>query len=227
MAADGKRALAPWEIAARRRNAQRSTGPRTSAGKRRSALNALRSGEHARLLGGGKWFLAKDPPEFRRLHCALLALLGPVDGWDLAFLMHHLAQEFWWKWCLTGRDPKTGYPEIMQSDETRLEEWLETLLASLAARSRKWQSRLAAILGGQFDSLAELCDLLESRLPLPREPVAQDISPILRAILGGNKGSLKRSQDSPYPIDSKNSHDTMPEKRTQLLYHLYFQIDNP
>ncbi len=214
MPADGKRALAPWEIAARRRNAQRSTGPRTAAGRRRSALNALRTGEHARLPGGGKWFLAKDPPEFRRLHCALLALLGPIDGWDLAFLAHHLAQEFWWKWCLAERDPETGYPEIMQSDEARLEEWLNRVLASLAVRSRKWKWRLTEILGGPFDSLAELCARLESRLPVRREPVAQRLSPLLQIILGGNKESLKRTQDWLHLIDSKGPIDNVPEKRT-------------
>ncbi len=212
--AQRKRALAAWEIAARRRNAQRSTGPRTAAGKRRSALNALRSGEHVRLPGGGKWFLPKDPPEFRRLHCSLMALLGPIDGWDLAFLAHRLAQEFWWKWYLLERDPETGYPEIMESDEARLEEWLSRALASLAARSRKWKWRLTEILGGPFDSLAELCARLESRLPLRREPVAQTISPLLQMIMGGIKESLKRTQESSYLIESKGASDTMPEKRT-------------
>ncbi len=203
MPTGGKRTLAPWEIAARRRNAQRSTGPRSAAGKRRSALNALRSGEHARLPGGGKWFLDNDPPEFRRLHCALLALLGPIDGWDLAFLAHHLAQEFWWKWYLTGRDPETGYPEIMRSDEARLEEWLESVVAALAARSRKWKWRLSEILDGPFDSLAELSARLESRLPVPRQPVAQENNSILQALFGGNKESLKRSQESSYLNESK------------------------
>ncbi len=42
MSVRGKRALEPWKIAARRRNALKSTGPRTAVGKRRSALNSLK-----------------------------------------------------------------------------------------------------------------------------------------------------------------------------------------
>jgi hypothetical protein len=44
-----KRPLTPAALAARRANAQKSTGPRTAAGKARSRLNALKHGRNSRL----------------------------------------------------------------------------------------------------------------------------------------------------------------------------------
>lgn len=43
--------LTPALLAANRRNARKSTGPRTARGKRQSRLNALRSGGRSRLRG--------------------------------------------------------------------------------------------------------------------------------------------------------------------------------
>ena len=55
--------------AANRRNAQRSTGPRSAAGKRRSRQNALRHGLSARLGG--------DPAHDRRAEALAEILAGP------------------------------------------------------------------------------------------------------------------------------------------------------
>ena len=64
--------LTPEMLAARRRNAQHSTGPRTAAGKQNSKLNALKHGRYAlpenhrqsRLCGMA---LGEDPEEFQCL----------------------------------------------------------------------------------------------------------------------------------------------------------------
>ena len=58
--------------AANRRNAQRSTGPRSAAGKRRSRQNALRHGLSARLGG--------DPAHDRRVEALAEILAGPEGG---------------------------------------------------------------------------------------------------------------------------------------------------
>ncbi len=91
-----KRQLAPWEIVARRRNALRSTGPRTPEGKRRSALNSLKwqvctKRRQRRLVAQGE-----DPREFRRLHRDLIALFGSADP-RLGPLVAMVADEFWRK----------------------------------------------------------------------------------------------------------------------------------
>ncbi|HMD96930.1 MAG TPA: hypothetical protein VKM93_06305, partial [Terriglobia bacterium] len=74
-----KPSLSPARLAANRRNAQKSTGPKTKAGKRRVALNPRRLGlaspEFERqLLARGE-----DPRDFRRMHRDLVALFHPRD----------------------------------------------------------------------------------------------------------------------------------------------------
>ncbi len=77
-----KRRLSPKQLAARRNNAQQSTGPRTAAGKRRSALNSLKHGRYAKAsvrpiletivaLGG-------DPKAFTSLLLGAIRSYAPV-----------------------------------------------------------------------------------------------------------------------------------------------------
>ncbi len=70
------RRLSPQQLAATRNNAQKSTGPRTEAGKRRSALNAL---QHERY--------AKAP--LRPILESIVALGGDLKGLYLPPSKHH------------------------------------------------------------------------------------------------------------------------------------------
>jgi hypothetical protein len=65
----------PAQIAANRRNALKSTGPRTTAGKAVSSRNALRHGLRARraVVPG------EDPAEFERFRAELRDALAPAD----------------------------------------------------------------------------------------------------------------------------------------------------
>jgi len=64
------------QIAANRRNALRSTGPRTAAGKAVSCRNALRHGLTARAMV----VLDEDAQDFQRLWAELWTELAPRDG---------------------------------------------------------------------------------------------------------------------------------------------------
>ena len=64
------------QIAANRRNALRSTGPRTAAGKAVSSRNALRHGLTARAMV----VLDEDAQDFQRLWAELWTELAPRDG---------------------------------------------------------------------------------------------------------------------------------------------------
>jgi hypothetical protein len=68
------------KIEANRRNAQRSTGPRTEEGKKRSRLNSLTHGilASALLITDGE--IAEDPMEFQTLLDALHQDLAPVGA---------------------------------------------------------------------------------------------------------------------------------------------------
>jgi hypothetical protein len=84
--------LSPAKLAANRRNALKSTGPKTAAGKRRVAMNSRRDHElcsperELRTRGENPW-------DYRRLHLDLI--FRPGDRWEkggvetLAFV--------WWK----------------------------------------------------------------------------------------------------------------------------------
>jgi len=61
------------QVAANRRNAQKSTGPRTPAGKARSSLNNLRHG----LRAGTLILPDEDPAEFDALHDGIQAYYNP------------------------------------------------------------------------------------------------------------------------------------------------------
>ena len=60
--------LSPARLAANRRNAQKSTGPKTKAGKRRVALNARRLGFAPPKIERQLRARGEDPRDFRRLH---------------------------------------------------------------------------------------------------------------------------------------------------------------
>jgi hypothetical protein len=64
------------QIAANRRNALKSTGPRTAAGKAASSRNALRHGLRAR----SAVVLGEDLRDFERFRAELRAALAPRGG---------------------------------------------------------------------------------------------------------------------------------------------------
>jgi len=57
-----RRVSSPARIAANRRNAQKSTGPRSARGKAQSRLNRLRNGGRSRLYQDLMWRLMDAPP---------------------------------------------------------------------------------------------------------------------------------------------------------------------
>jgi len=84
------------QLASNRRNAQKSTGPRTKAGKYRSALNA----ENRRLLPEAVErdlrARGEDPREFLRLHRDLVGIFHPYHP-DIAKAVAMLASAWWRK----------------------------------------------------------------------------------------------------------------------------------
>jgi len=74
--------LSPRQIRARRLNAKKSTGPRSAAGKRRAALNALKYGTYAgrQSLAETLQDLGEDPSEFQDFLAGLMVALEPADA---------------------------------------------------------------------------------------------------------------------------------------------------
>jgi hypothetical protein len=88
--------MTPALLAALRRNAQRSTGPRTAAGKQNSKFNSLKHGGYAALEHHHQTMLAlgEDPEKFERLKRDLAAALGPENALSAAQL-EYLAKLCW------------------------------------------------------------------------------------------------------------------------------------
>jgi hypothetical protein len=92
LAANRKNALkstGPRTTAGKQRaqqNARQSTGPRTPAGKRRASLNALKHGLRARNPGDDPFLPQGDAPEFRRMHDQFMAALRPQTPLQHALL---------------------------------------------------------------------------------------------------------------------------------------------
>ncbi len=78
----GKSVASPARLAADRRNAQRSTGPRTAAGKRRAALNSHRRGLAPPEIERQLQDRGENPHDFRRLYRDLVALFPPHEASD-------------------------------------------------------------------------------------------------------------------------------------------------
>jgi hypothetical protein len=88
--------LTPKLLAAARNNAQRSTGPRSAAGKQNSKMNALKHGQRARPENHHQVMLAlgEDPQEFEDLKQELMTAYGPGDAlWEKQ--IDDLARLYW------------------------------------------------------------------------------------------------------------------------------------
>ncbi|HXR37838.1 MAG TPA: hypothetical protein VN776_02030 [Terracidiphilus sp.] len=72
-----KNPMTPARLQANRRNAQKSTGPRTARGKSQSRLNRLRSGGRSRLYGDLLKALVDAPPG--RVFESARAILTPAQ----------------------------------------------------------------------------------------------------------------------------------------------------
>ena len=160
-----KRVLAPWEIRARRRNAQKSSGPRTAKGKMRSAFNSWQQGlctEKQELLMRMR---GDHPRELRALLRDLILLLRPEDEY-LQKITIELAQLWCEKLAIYRSRPKPFRCDLATwTINCDLESKLEDLIKALSFRTRKWHYRLARLLRVRFSSTAELRMAMEARMP--------------------------------------------------------------
>ena len=98
----GKAVSSAARLAANRRNAQKSTGPRTAAGKRRAALNSQRRGLAPPEIARQLQERGEDPDDFRGLHRDLVALFPPHEASDKTAV--RVLAETWWEKARRLRD---------------------------------------------------------------------------------------------------------------------------
>jgi len=152
----------PQRVAANRRNALKSTGPRSVAGKRRSSLNSLRRSLSAGAVENQLRARGEDPMEFRRLHRDLVAIFRPGETASIA-AVEMLALTWWEKrrricaWVAAG-------PPRTDDLDSRLEELLQFLVMTQRLRHQWWHQRLASVLGRAVRTPAEARTLIEQHL---------------------------------------------------------------
>jgi len=148
---------------ANRRNALRSTGPKTRAGKRRSALNGrhdLYPAELDRQLQAH----GEDPREFRRLYRDLAAIFQPADaaGRQAVILMART----WWEKARRIRQWVAAGPARCPEQDALIEQLILFLVNVQRSRHEPWRVRLGAVVGRPIGSPAEVRGKIEARLRL-------------------------------------------------------------
>ena len=90
----GPKPISEKQLAANRRNAQRSTGPRTAEGKAASRYNALKHGIFARAIIPDPLRAYESPDDFEALHHALRQDLAPATPFE-ELLVERIATYHW------------------------------------------------------------------------------------------------------------------------------------
>jgi hypothetical protein len=178
--------LTPIQLESRRRNAKNSTGPRTDAGKRRSALNALKYGRYTspHTLEQSMLLLGEDPHEFHAFRESLLASRQPADAME-RMLVEDIAMLAWKKRRLNRAQEglQLRNLEMLELDRHRraLEVGRETadisqeeVLKSGLRRAPRSPARFGEILS-QLDTLSALVN---------RRDFSQEIDPVITMLYG-------------------------------------------
>jgi hypothetical protein len=198
--------LGPAKLAANRRNARKSTGPRTPAGKRRVALNARRRELCPQELEQQLRARGEDPGEFRRLHRDLIAIFLPQDVAGVG-AVEWLART-WWEKARRIRHWVAAGPARVQDLDVRLEALLLFLVQVQRRRHEWWQHRLVSVLGRPLGSPGDVRCQIESRLFIfgatpgrrkyPRESPSRttELEEVLRWIVAGEAA---RPAEGPEP----------------------------
>ena len=178
--------LTPKELESRRKNAGKSTGPRTAAGKHRAALNAVKYGRYSgpHTTEQTMALLGEDPREFHAFRDSLIAARQPVDSVEL-MLVEDIAMLAWKKRRLNRAQQglQLRNLEVLELDRHRqaLEVGRESadisqaeVLKSGLRRAQKSPARFGEILS-QLETLAAL---------VAAQVYSQDIEPAITMLYG-------------------------------------------
>jgi hypothetical protein len=178
--------LTPRELESRRRNAQKSTGPRSETGKRRAALNALKYGRYTgpHTMEQSMLLLGEDPREFQAFRDSLIASRQPADAIE-RMLVEDVAMLAWKKRRLNRAQEglQLRSLEVLELDRHRqaLEVGREgadisqqEVLKSGLRRAPRSPARFGEILS-HLDALAAL---------VARHDFSQDIEPVITMLYG-------------------------------------------
>ncbi|HUU14471.1 MAG TPA: hypothetical protein VM182_12300 [Terriglobia bacterium] len=179
-----KRSLTPRQGAANRRNARRSTGPRTPEGKRRSRMNALRHGLCTKAFREVMVELREDPREFDRLHRGLVDSLAPHNALE-STLVEDLAK-LWWKKARAERaQAGVQLREVERMETARLKEIHEVNRDALDEPQEEIMEKgvlRARDCTGKFEDALRLVEIL--RAHVEGRMRCENVEGVLQALYG-------------------------------------------
>ncbi|HUZ47639.1 MAG TPA: hypothetical protein VMW54_13460 [Terriglobia bacterium] len=206
--------LSAKEIKARQLNSKKSTGPRTAAGKRRSALNTLKYGTYSgrQSLAEAMQDLGEDPCEFQHFVAGLLDSLDPANGVE-RMLVEDIATLAWKKRRLdrAQQGMQLRNLELLELDRHRqaLEVGRDSPDLSQAEilkiglrRAKKSPAKFGEILS-YLDMLAEAVD---------KNDFSQDADPIF-AVLYGEEPTLRGAEIINFYHHFQEPHEATEENR--------------
>jgi hypothetical protein len=178
--------LTPRQLESNRSNAKKSTGPRTEAGKRRAALNALKNGCYTsgHTLEQSMLLLGEDPHEFHAFRESLIESRQPADAVE-RMLVEDVATLAWKKRRLNRAQEglQLRNLELLELDRHRqalevgresADVSQEVVLKSGLRRAPKSPAKFGEILSN-LDALAAL---------VKRQDFSQDIEPVITMLYG-------------------------------------------
>ena len=153
-----RQTLTAASIAARRRNAQKSTGPRTSAGKARVALNALKHGLASRSFLDVLKKAGEAPQSFDNVLTLLGIILQPRNRLEAMRMMRY-AQMLWSinrrSTKLKSQNERRVFPVVLSKPESVLQQRIIKDLNRASPTTTHRERRLAAPLLKYMLALAQ------------------------------------------------------------------------
>jgi hypothetical protein len=211
--------------AARRRNAQKSTGPRTRAGKRRVAVNACQHGLYASAVHRSLLALGDSPDDFRDQLQAFINDFGPAGRTEHMLIEHIALLELERQrvlrsmWGLQQR----AREEFQLERRRNAREVGSTSYAG--GTDKEMLERGLANLPDSADKLGqqeEYWDVIRERVE--QGDFSQDLEPVLRALYGSKPSSRGASVESLYHDLAKRHKAGRPIKikdKSDPDYHKY------
>jgi hypothetical protein len=114
------------QLEARKENAQKSTGPRTAEGKRRSSQNARKHGlySNANFFWDAALALGEDPRDFERLLKGLVLARQPADTLEMV-LVEDIALLVWKKARLDRAEAAVQVHNLQKHDLERRKQFIQ------------------------------------------------------------------------------------------------------
>jgi hypothetical protein len=178
--------LTAAQLEARKENAQKSTGPRTAEGKRRSSQNARKHGlySNANFFWDAALALGEDPRDFERLLKGLVLARHPADTLEMV-LVEDIALLVWKKARLDRAEAAVQVCNLQKHDLERRKQFIQVgreISDSLQSEVREKGLRRTLDAPGKFEQILSILDILVEMVE--KNDFSFNMKEFLRAVYG-------------------------------------------